>query len=120
MAPGPKRLLDSGPMPKPLRLLYASGPGDNIGTFRLWLRGEDDPAVPDVAYSRQFFDVCREQKAEAWVISRHPRVETFEEGGIRVEHRPIPWNDGSRLKWHAGLVRYSRSLLRSALDFKAD
>ncbi len=107
-------------MPKPLRLLYASGPGDNIGTFRLWLRGEDDPSVPDVAYSRQFFDVCREHGAEALVISGHPRVETVVEGGIRVEHRPIPWNNGSRLMWHAGLLRYSRSLLRSALDFKAD
>jgi glycosyltransferase involved in cell wall biosynthesis len=103
-----------------MRLLYASGPGDSIGTFRLWLRGEDDPAVPDVAYSRQFFDVCREQRAEAWVISSHPRVETVEERGIRVEHRPVPWNDRSGLTWHAGRVRYTRGLLRSALEFRAD
>jgi len=103
-----------------LRILYASGPGDNIGTYRLWLRGEDDPSVPDVAYSRQFFDVCREHRAEAWVISSNPQVATFEEGGIRVEHRPIPWNDRSGLAWHAGRARYSRSLLRSALDFRAD
>ncbi len=103
-----------------MRLLYSSGPGDSIGTFRLWLRGEDDPQVPDVAYSRQFFDVCQELRAEAWVISSHSRIETVEERGIRVEHRPVPWNDASGLKWHAGRVRYTRGLLRSALEFRAD
>jgi glycosyltransferase involved in cell wall biosynthesis len=103
-----------------MRILYSSGPGDSIGTFRLWLRGEDDPYVPDVAYSRQFFDVCKELGAEAWVISSNPRVETVEERGIRVEHRPVPWNGASGLKWHAGRVRYTRGLLRSALEFRAD
>jgi glycogen synthase len=100
--------------------MYTSGPGDSIRTFRLWLRGEEDPSIPDVAYSRQFFDVCREHGAEAWVISSNPRVETVEERGIRVEHRPVPWNDASGLTWHAGRVRYTRSLLRSALEFRAD
>jgi glycosyltransferase involved in cell wall biosynthesis len=103
-----------------MRLLYSSGPGDTIGTFRFWLRGQDDPSVPDVAYSHQFFDVCREQRAEAWVISSNPRAETVEEGGIRIEHRPIPWNDRSGLTWHAGRIRYTRGLLRSALEFGAD
>jgi glycosyltransferase involved in cell wall biosynthesis len=103
-----------------MRLLYSSGPGDTIGTFCRWLRGEDDPSVPDVAYSRQFFDVCKEHHAEAWVISSNPRVETVEERGIRIEHRPVPWNDRSGLAWHAGRVRYTRGLLRSALEFRAD
>jgi glycosyltransferase involved in cell wall biosynthesis len=103
-----------------MRLLYSSGPGDTIGTFRLWLRGEDDPSVPDVAYSRQFFDVCKEHGADAWVISSNPRVETVEERGIRVEHRPVPSNDRSGLAWHAGRVRYTRGLLQSALEFRAD
>jgi glycosyltransferase involved in cell wall biosynthesis len=104
----------------PLRILYAGGPGDVVGTFRRWLGGDDDPAVPDVAYSRQFFDVCRDLGAEAWVISAHPRVETVEERGIRVEHRPIPWNDRSGLRWHWGRIRYGRGLVRSAREFGAD
>jgi glycosyltransferase involved in cell wall biosynthesis len=103
-----------------MRLLYASGPGDTIGTFRLWLRGEDDPSVPDVAYSRQFFDVCKEAGAEAWVISSNPQVKTVEERGIRVEHRPVPGIESSGVTWHAGHVHYTRGLLRSALEFKAD
>jgi glycogen synthase len=107
-------------VPKPPRILYASGPGDAIGTFRRWLGGEDDPSVPDVAYSRQFFDVCRDIGAEAWVIGAHPRAETMEDRGIRVEHRPIPWDDRSGLRWHWGRIRYGRGLVRSAREFGAD
>lgn len=38
-------------MPRPLRILYVAGPGNVIGTYNHWVKGEDDPAQVSVTYS---------------------------------------------------------------------
>ena len=84
---GPIRLMTR----KSLRILYAAGPGDVIGTYRHWKQGLDDPSEVAVTYSSQLFDVCRELGAEAWVISYHPRRQKLRDGPFVVEHRPLPF-----------------------------
>ena len=91
-----------------------------IGTYRHWVEGRDDPFVPDVAYSRQFFDVCRAAGASAWVISAHREAGFLEDGPFRIEHRPIPWDDRGGLRFHSGRLLYGLGFLRSALRYRAD
>ena len=103
-----------------MRVFYAAGPGRVINTYRHWVRGEDDPGVPDVAYSWQFFDVCRSRGAQTWVVSAYPSAETLDDGAFRIEHRPIPFDNSGGLAFHVGRVAYTLALMRSALQFKAD
>ena len=58
---------------RPLRILYAAGPGDVVGTYRHWKEGRDDPSQVAVTYSGQFYDLCRDLGAEGYVISYCPR-----------------------------------------------
>ena len=44
----------------PLRILYAAGPGDVIGTYRHWKEGRDDPSQIAITYSGQFYSLCKE------------------------------------------------------------
>ena len=55
-----------------VRIFYAAGPGDIIGTYRHWSRGEYDPSQIHVTYSAQFFDVCRNIGAQAMSTTRCP------------------------------------------------
>jgi glycosyltransferase involved in cell wall biosynthesis len=105
---------------KPLRILYAAGPGDVIGTYRHWKEGRDDPSEVAITYSGQFFDVCRELGAEAWVISYNPRRETVRDGGFVVEHRPVRFMKGPGPLYILGQVWYGLRLVASALRFRAD
>src|SRR4029450_5362342 len=75
----------------PLRILYAAGPGDVVGTFRHWRQGRDDPSEVAVTYSGQFYDLCRDLGAEADVISHCPRRDEQRDGRFRVQHRPVPF-----------------------------
>ena len=44
---------------RPLRLMYAAGPGDIIGTWKHWKEGRDDPSQVAITYSGQVYDLCR-------------------------------------------------------------
>jgi glycosyltransferase involved in cell wall biosynthesis len=104
----------------PLRILYAAGPGDVVGTFEYWRRGQDDPRVTDVAYSAQFFDLCRDLRAEARVVSSHHRRKLVKYGSFHVENRPNRWQHARGARYHLGALGHGVSLLRDALQFRAD
>src|SRR5207247_2834789 len=76
------------PSRRPLRLVYAAGPGDVVGTYRHWKDGRDDPSQVAVTYSGQFYDLCRELRAEALVISHCPRRDRVADGRWRIINRP--------------------------------
>jgi glycosyltransferase involved in cell wall biosynthesis len=103
-----------------LRILLNGGFSSVIGPYERWRRGEDEPAIPDVAYSHQFFDVCRELGAEVWAIGAQPKAATLDDGDFRLEDRPIPFDGQSGAKFHLGRMLYTLSLLRSALQHRAD
>ncbi|NJO78096.1 MAG: glycosyltransferase family 4 protein [Cyanobacteria bacterium RM1_2_2] len=107
-------------MPEKLRVLYAAGPGDVIGTYEYWSRGQDDPSRVSITYSGQFYEVCSDLNAETYVISSHPECKVLKDGRFTLEHRPNPLQTKSGLQYHLGQLRYGLGLIRSAMQFKAD
>lgn len=107
-------------MPSPLRILYAAGPGDIIGTYRHWKAGRDDPAQVAITYSGQFYDLCRERGAWGYVISYHDRKERIAEDNLIIEHRPLRFRRGPGPLYHLGKIWYGVRLAASAIRFRAD
>lgn len=107
-------------MTRPLRIIYAAGPGDVVGTYRHWKAGHDDPSQVAVTYSGQFYDLCRELGAEGCVISYCPRRDRVVDGPFRVEHRPIPFENGPGPLYYVGQVWSGLRLTGTALRYGAD
>ena len=91
-------------MGRPLRILYAAGPGDVLGTYRHWKEGVDDPSQVSVTYSGQFYDVCRELGARAYVLASCRTPGFFRDGPFTIRHRPVPFEDGPGPLYHLGQV----------------
>ncbi len=107
-------------MSSPLRILYAAGPGDVIGTYHHWKAGRDDPSQVAVTYSGQFYDLCRELNAVGYVISYNCRREKVAESNLTIEHRPLLWQRGPGWLYHLGQLWYGLRLTASAIKFEAD
>src|SRR6476469_6068885 len=90
-APTPPATAAPATAQRPLRILYAAGPGDVVGTFRHWKEGRDDPSQVAVTYSGQFYELCREIGACAYVISHCPRRDRESDAQFRTENRPVPF-----------------------------
>ncbi|MEW6496033.1 MAG: glycosyltransferase family 4 protein [Cyanobacteriota bacterium] len=107
-------------MPKTLRVLYAAGPGDVIGTYRHWAEGNDDPSQVSITYSAQFYEVCRALDAQAYVISSNRERNLLRDGQFTIEHRPNPLGSASGIFYHLGMVWYGLRLIASAIRFRAN
>lgn len=107
-------------MPSSLRVLYAAGPGNVIGTYQHWRQQKDDPSQVSVTYSGQFFEVCRELNADAYVISSHQDSQKIQDGTFTLEHRPIPFRNASGPLYHMGQIWYGLRLAMTAMQFRAD
>jgi glycogen(starch) synthase len=107
-------------MSKPLRILYAAGPGNVLGTYRHWKEGKDDPTQIAMTYSGQFYDVCRELDARAYVIATCPIPGKIKDGNFRIVHRPVPFDTAFGFLYHFGQFYYGVRLLLSALRLRAD
>ncbi len=103
-----------------LRVLYAAGAGDVLGTYRSWERGEDDPRQVVHTYSGQFFDLMREIGAEALVVTRFGEARRDEFGMIRIEQRPNPRSSSGGLSFHFGQILYGWRLLKTAQRMRAN
>jgi glycosyltransferase involved in cell wall biosynthesis len=103
-----------------MRILYTAGPGDVIGTYQFWKRGEHDPRQVPITYSNQFFDVCREFGARGYVITYNEEPGWVKEESVCIENRPIPFLDRSGLLFHLGQMWYGFRLFLTALRFRAD
>jgi glycosyltransferase involved in cell wall biosynthesis len=112
---------DAPPIPRrPLRILYAAGPGDVVGTYRHWKEGRDDPSQVAVTYSGQFYDLCRDLGAEAYVISYCPRKDRIKDGHFRVLHRKVPFVNSIGPLYLLGQFWSGLRLTASAAWFRAD
>ncbi len=107
-------------MSKPLRVLYAAGPGHIVGTYRFWKQGMDDPSQVAITHSWQFYEICRDLGIEAYAISRNSIAEKVEEGPFVIEHRPNRLEHTNGIFYHIGLIIYGFSIIWSALRFRAD
>jgi glycosyltransferase involved in cell wall biosynthesis len=103
-----------------MRLMYAAGPGDIIGTFRHWREGRDDPGQVAMTYSGQFYNVCRDLGAHGFAIASHARREAVRDGQFRVEHRPIPFARSSPALYHLGQLFSAARMILCAILFRAD
>ena len=106
--------------PRPLRIVYAAGPGDVVGTYRHWREGRDDPSQVAVTYSGQFYDLCRALGARAYVISNCPRREKLVDGPFTLEHRPLRFVRGPGPLYHLAQVWAGLRLTATAVRFRAD
>src|SRR5688500_2012078 len=106
--------------PRPLRILYAAGPGDVVGTYRHWKAGRDDPSQVAITYSGQFYDLCRGLGAEAYVVSHCPRREKLVDGPFTIEHRPLRFLRGPGPLYHLGQAWAGLRLTATAVRFRAD
>ena len=107
-------------MDKQLRILYAAGPGNVIGTYNHWVKGEDDPSQVAITYSSQFFEVCHQLDAQAYVISSNENEQLLHEGRFTIEHRPIPLSKASGILYHLGQLWYGLKLIATAIRFQAN
>ena len=102
-----------------LRILYAAGPGDVIGTYRHWRAGADDPSQVSMTYSGQFFDVCREIGAEGYIVASHPQAAEERGPGMTAVH--LTKRRGlAGWRYHVEEIRYGLRLLGAARRFGAD
>src|SRR5919199_1197345 len=107
-------------MVKTLRVLYAAGPGDVIGTYRNWVEGHDDPSQVSITYSGQFYEVCRALDAQVYVISSSAQRKFLCDGQFTIEHRPIPFRSSFGLLYHLGQLWDGLRLIASAVRFRSD
>lgn len=109
-----------GSMYKPLRILYAAGPGDVIGTYNHWINRQDDSSQVSVTYSSQFYEVCRALDAQSYVISSFEEKKFVRDGQFTIEHRSNPLRSRSGLLYHLGQLLYGFRLIASAVRFRAN
>ncbi|MBW4618446.1 MAG: glycosyltransferase family 4 protein [Cyanosarcina radialis HA8281-LM2] len=107
-------------MSKRLKILYAAGPGNIIGTYNYWIKNEDDPSQVAITYSGQFYEVCRELEARAYAISSDKEKKVVDDERFRIEHRPFPSLKNSPIFYHLGLLWYGLRLMVSAVRFQVD
>ena len=103
-----------------MRLLYAAGPGNVIGTFQHWKKGEDDPSQPALTYSGQFFDTCRQLGAEALIISYHAEEASLTDGNFRLRHMPKLSPAPKGMLYHVVQILYGLRLVLHAVRFRPD
>src|SRR5436309_10396673 len=101
-----------------LRILYAAGPGDVIGTFQHWKEGHDDPSQVNMTLSGMFYDLCRANSDKAYVVASHPKPGRVEDGDFIIVHRPTPFLSRSGLLYHLGQVITALRLVASAIWFR--
>lgn len=105
---------------RPLRILYAAGPGDVLGTYQYWLNGQDDPSQVGVTYSGQFYDVCRSLGAKGYVLSYASKKVFFQDDQFTIEHRPKPFPNASGVSYHLREIWYGLRLIFSAVLWRTD
>ncbi len=104
---------------RPLRIFYAAGPGNVLGTYKSWKDGKDDPLQLAATFSGQFYDVCRELDAQGYIVSSHYDRAFVKDDRFTIEHRPAD-HPNSALRYHLSYIRYGLGLLWSLLMWRAN
>lgn len=103
-----------------MKVLYSGGPGDLVGTFRFWQKGEDDPSQIAVTYSRQFYDYCQERGCHAVAISSFAVNDQEQTEQFVVLNRPRSAFFSKGVLYHMGQLVASAKLVLAALKYKPD
>jgi hypothetical protein len=103
------------------RILFVPGPGDVYGTWRNWMRGQDDPSIPAIGYSHQIYELAERLGAQLIVLSQcplPPGAPTAPDTPVRFVHRPEIVRHG--LRYHLGCALDALGLVRRAAAERAD
>lgn len=103
-----------------MKIFYVAGPGNVVGTFRHYLKGEHDPGQVAITYSGQFFDVCRDLGLEAKVVTTFHDGERIAADGIEVENWPCPWMRRGGARFHLGSWLHHARLVAAILASRAE
>jgi glycosyltransferase involved in cell wall biosynthesis len=98
-----------------MRIFYAAGPGNVIGTYRHYLQGEHDPTQVSKTYSGQFFDVCRKLDLDATVVTVHRAEGSFAAERVEIENWPRPWLNAGGIRYRLGNLWYHARLNMAVL-----
>lgn len=105
---------------KSLRIVYAVGPEDVIQSYKHWIKGEQSLVQVSETYSSQFFDVCQEFNADAYVIAQANNHEVIYSDRLKIEKMIVPFPKASGLLYHWRQIIYGIKLLISTLRFRAN
>jgi len=104
---------------KKLRIAYLSGPSEAADVYIEWAQHKEQNYFGS-NYMKQFFEVCREIGADAYVITTvQSTYSLFKRNGLTIENRPLP----SRLRgalYHLAMVLWFARLAPKLLQFRPD
>ena len=102
-----------------LRIAYLSGPSEAANVFREWSENRAQNYFGS-SYMKQFFQVCRELDADAYVITTVPgKYSVWHDDGLTIENRPLP-SRLSGLMYHLAMVGWFARLAPTLVRFKPD
>jgi glycogen synthase len=107
-------------MPEQLRILYAVGPENVIESYDRWTHRQEERLQVSITYSSQFYEVCQDLNAKAYVIAQAKQNKLLRDDQFIVEHRSTPLRSASGLLYHIGFMGYGLQLLASAIAFRAN
>ena len=85
-----------------IRVIYFSGPGDIVGTFRFWDRGLNDPRQQSITYSGQVYNVCKKVGCQLIAISRDVKKDSHLQGQIEAINRYTWWINQKGIRLQIG------------------
>lgn len=103
-----------------MRLFYAAGPGNVVGTYGHWKEGQDDPSQVSMTYSGQFFSLCEELGATGEIISSCGKGGSVSDGRFLVSNLPKAHMGSGIPAYMLEQVRYGLVVSSRALSFGAD
>jgi glycogen synthase len=107
-------------MTRKMRVMYAAGPGNVIGTFDYWSKGQDDPSQVSITFSGQFYDVCSTLDIEGYIVASNAQKKFLKQDRFILEHRPILLSKQSGIFYYLGQILYELSFIITALRFRAN
>ena len=102
-----------------LRIAYLSGPSEAENVFREWSENRVQNYF-GTNYMKQFFQVCRELNADAYVITTvSSKYSVWHHDGLTIENRPLP-SHLSGLMYHLAMVGWFARLAPTLVRFNPD
>jgi glycogen(starch) synthase len=104
-----------------LKILYAPGPIDAASVYSYWLKGEVDPYHCTIPFVYQFYDLCQELNAKAYILSRGCKPGDVQDSNFKIRHSPVPFQT-SRFAalYYLGQIWTGFELIIKAIIFNPD
>ena len=102
-----------------LRIAYLSGPSEAVGVYHEWSENKKQNYF-GTNYMKQFFTVCRELDAEAYVITTVAgEYSIWHKDGLTIENRPLA-SHLSGFSYHVAMVAWFVRLAPKLISFRPD